>query len=130
MGEGEREKVERKVLGMRDDEMCSIDCWISAGGFGRKDEEGKEKRLDGWVLPMLEVQRVRRMREELYDVELETFYGFEDEGERVCVEDLDLRYALTSSIIAMVNCLIACASRTFMASYSLDSLQRLRVPQC
>lgn len=92
MGEAERERFERKVLGMKEDEMCSVDCWVSPGGYGKQDEEGKEKALDGWVLPMLEMQRVRRLRKGLSHVELEEYYALEEGEERVYVGESDLRY--------------------------------------
>lgn len=92
MGEAEREKLERKVLGMKDDEMCSVDCWVSPGGYGKKDEEGKERLLDGWVLPALEMHRVRGMREGLTDVDLEEYYGFDEDEQRIYIEESDLRY--------------------------------------
>ncbi|KAF9454871.1 midasin [Macrolepiota fuliginosa MF-IS2] len=90
MGEAEREKLERKVLGMRDGEVCSVDCWVSSGGYVKKDEEGKDKIFDGWVLPMLELKRIKRIREGLSDVELDEFYRFEAGEEAICIQDLDL----------------------------------------
>ncbi len=93
MGEAERERFERQVLGMKEDEMCSVDCWVSSGGYGKKDEEGREKALDGWVLPMLEMQRVRRMRGELCLGQVEDYYTFEEGEEKVFVEESDLRSA-------------------------------------
>lgn len=132
MGEAERERMERKVLGMKDDEMCSVDCWVSAGGYGKRDEEGREKLLDGWVLPMLEMQRVRRMREGICDIDLEEFYGLEEGEEGVCVEESDLRYDVAICWLSHKPMLfsVAPAWRIFTVSCSYGNLRQrhLRTP--
>lgn len=98
MGEAEREKLEARVLGMKEDEICSVDCWVSNGGLGAVDKgEGDEmdvnRMLDGWVLPVLEVQRVRNMREGICRDEggLDEFYSVEEGEEAVSIEEKHLR---------------------------------------
>lgn len=96
MGEAEREKLEKKVLSMKEGDVCSIDCWVSDGGFGSMDvdtgTEGPNGMLDGWVLPLLEVQRVREMREEICRGEngLEEFYAVEEGDELLEIGENDL----------------------------------------
>jgi midasin len=101
MGEAEREKLEAKVLRMKEGEMCSVDCWVSDGGFVSVEKSEGEKMslngngmLDGWVLPGLEVQRVRHMREEICRDEngVDEFYVVEEGKEAVGVGENDLRY--------------------------------------
>ncbi|KAJ7029287.1 midasin nuclear AAA ATPase [Mycena alexandri] len=65
MGEGERETLERSTLG----ELCAVDCPIEYGC----DMDGSVKQMDGWVLPVFEVQRIQEMRRGLVE-NPQTFY--------------------------------------------------------
>lgn len=114
MGEAEREKLEKDVLSMKEEDICSVDCWISDGGFGSTDKiageiERSGKMLDGWVLPLLEVQRVRNMREIMCQEEsgFDEFYIMEEEV--LEIKEEDLRYSWLLSIVLSV--LIAFDSR-------------------
>jgi hypothetical protein len=63
--------------------------------------EDRNAMLDGWVLPVLEVQRVRDMREKicLEDGGLGVFYDVEEGEEPVSVENGDLRYGFVHLIV-------------------------------
>ncbi|KAJ7625290.1 midasin nuclear AAA ATPase [Mycena polygramma] len=54
MGEGERETLERAVLG----DLCVADCPLEYG----RNADGSLKEMDAWVLPVFEVQRIQEMR--------------------------------------------------------------------
>lgn len=83
MGEEERLKVEREVLG----ELCGVDC----GLYYTASIDGTEKRVDGWILPAIETTRVRDERNEIVSVEMD-YYGV-DAGEALTnVNESDLRY--------------------------------------
>ncbi|KAL0578801.1 AAA ATPase midasin [Marasmius crinis-equi] len=90
MGEAEREKWEKKMVG-RDSE---VDCPLNYG----VDESGNEVQVDGWLLPVLEYQRVRDARNALVD-EPQGFYEFEgDENEQVRGMDDSVLCPLTANI--------------------------------
>ncbi|KAJ7717676.1 midasin nuclear AAA ATPase [Mycena metata] len=59
MAEGEREELERATLG----ELCVVDCPLEYGC----DMDGTVKQMDGWVLPVFEVQRIQEMRRGLVE---------------------------------------------------------------
>jgi len=107
MGEAEREKLEKDVLSMKEEDVCSVDCWISDGGFGSTDKlnvgeiERSGKTLDGWVLPLLEVQRVRNMRETVCQEEsgFDEFYTMEEGDDVLEIKEEDLRYIWLLSVI-------------------------------
>lgn len=50
MGEAERENIEKEVFG----EICGVDCQMEYGTNGP---------IDGWIMPVIEVKRVRKERE-------------------------------------------------------------------
>ncbi|PFH53375.1 hypothetical protein AMATHDRAFT_1433 [Amanita thiersii Skay4041] len=76
MGEAGREELEREVLGGKPFESeCPLD-------YGRR-LDGKSWVVDGWLLPVLEVERVREWRSEvLQAVTREEYYVWED-GEKI-----------------------------------------------
>lgn len=79
MGEAEREKIEREVLG----EACGVDCEVAYG----------EEKVDGWLLPVLESRRVKELRDRIARDECD-FYARE-EGEVVQhIQPEELRYVL------------------------------------
>ncbi|KAF8895596.1 hypothetical protein BD779DRAFT_1609097 [Infundibulicybe gibba] len=55
MAECEREKMEREVLG----ESCGVECRLFYG----ETIAGKKEEADGWLLPLLELKRVKAMRD-------------------------------------------------------------------
>lgn len=60
MGEAERERMEREVIGSVDE----IDCPIQYG----EDESGNVVLLDGWLMPFTEVKRIGDARNDIaYD---------------------------------------------------------------
>lgn len=71
MSEAQREKLEKEVLG----EFCGVDCQIDYG----EDIDGSPKVVDGWLLPVLEIQRITDARNALI-TEPQDFYDFQ-EGE-------------------------------------------------
>ncbi|KAF9262904.1 P-loop containing nucleoside triphosphate hydrolase protein [Marasmius fiardii PR-910] len=78
MGEAERVKWEERVVGKDSEVNCPIDYGV--------DEQGVQVQIDGWLLPLLEYQRVRDARNALI-TESQGYYDFEeDESER---EELD-----------------------------------------
>jgi midasin len=72
MSEAQREKLETEVLG----EVCGVDCQIDFG----ENVDGSAKVVDGWLLPVLEIQRITDARNALV-TEPQDFYSFQ-EGER------------------------------------------------
>ncbi|KXN88102.1 Midasin [Leucoagaricus sp. SymC.cos] len=135
MGEAQREKLEAKVLGMKEGEMCSVDCWISDGGLNRLNDnptaevEGSNM-LDGWVLPALEMQRVNTMREEMCHGNggFEEFYAF-GEGEEVSTieeKDLSSRVANVHGILFLRHSTISPPSTSLIPTpTSIASLRAL-----
>ncbi|TFK40741.1 midasin nuclear AAA ATPase [Crucibulum laeve] len=71
MGEGEREKVEREILG----EPCGVDCLLEYG----HDTNGSILMVDGWIMPVIEVKRVNEEREAIVTTQHE--YYDREEGD-------------------------------------------------
>lgn len=65
MGEAEREKMERKVLG----EICGVDCQLDYG----QSIDGSRKEVDGWIMPVIELERVRDMRQDMVSTKYDYF---------------------------------------------------------
>ncbi|KAF8967136.1 hypothetical protein BDZ97DRAFT_1903538 [Flammula alnicola] len=57
MGEEERCKIEREVLG----EPCGVDCQLNYG----QGVDGTEKDVDGWIMPVVELKRVQEERDRI-----------------------------------------------------------------
>ncbi|KAK7048623.1 midasin [Favolaschia claudopus] len=57
MGEGEREKMESEILG----QSGGVDCPLEYG----RNADGTPIEMDGWVMPVFEVQRIREMRRQI-----------------------------------------------------------------
>ncbi|KAG6872267.1 hypothetical protein C0995_011404, partial [Termitomyces sp. Mi166 len=57
MGEAEREVMEREVLG----EQFGVDCPIEYG----TNIDGTRRETDGWLIPVLELQRIKETREKI-----------------------------------------------------------------
>ncbi|KAG7088114.1 hypothetical protein E1B28_012139 [Marasmius oreades] len=74
MGEAERVKWEQRVVGTDSEVDCPLDYGV--------DEQGARVQVDGWLLPVLEYQRVRDARNALI-TEHQGYYDFEEvENER------------------------------------------------
>lgn len=83
MGEAERGKIEREVLG----EPCGVDCQLDYG----KNIDGSRKEVDGWIMPVIELQRIKDMRQEIQN-QAQDYYGT-DEGELPSrIDAAELRY--------------------------------------
>jgi midasin len=65
MGEAEREKMERQVLG----EICGPDCLLDYG----QNIDGSRKEVDGWIMPVIELERVRDMRNDMVTTQHDYF---------------------------------------------------------
>ncbi|KAG5644766.1 hypothetical protein DXG03_007674 [Asterophora parasitica] len=57
MGEAEREAMEKEVLG----EPYGVDCQMEYGANG----DGSRVEVDGWIMPVVELQRVKDTREKI-----------------------------------------------------------------
>lgn len=57
MGEAEREALEREILG----EPCGVDCQVEYG----QSVNGSKKEVDGWIIPVIELNRIKDTREEI-----------------------------------------------------------------
>ncbi|KAF8073543.1 midasin nuclear AAA ATPase [Lyophyllum atratum] len=69
MGEAEREVMEKEVLG----EPYGVDCQMEYG----TDVDGSRKEVDGWIMPVVELQRVKDTREKIAQED----HGYYDVGE-------------------------------------------------
>ncbi|KAJ7673557.1 hypothetical protein B0H17DRAFT_1208374 [Mycena rosella] len=72
MGEAERETMERAALG----DACAVDCPLEYG----RNVDGSLREVDGWVMPVVEVQRIQEMRKGIVD-NPQTFYEFAEGDE-------------------------------------------------
>lgn len=85
MGEEERLKVEREVLG----ELCGVDCELNYA----TSTDGTEKKVDGWILPAIETTRVRDERNDIVSTDMD-YYGVDDGEAPTYINESDLRYVL------------------------------------
>jgi midasin len=84
MGEAERIKIERRIIG----EPFMNDFSIISG----QNLDGRTKKMDGWMLPVVELRRVREEREEIVTL-VNDFYSQEQANEVSNIQDSDLRLA-------------------------------------
>ncbi|KAG6866182.1 hypothetical protein C0991_007732 [Blastosporella zonata] len=70
MAEAEREVMEREVLG----EPYGVDCQMEYGA----NLDGTKKEVDGWILPVLELQRIKEIREKIA-YEDQDYYSHDEE---------------------------------------------------
>ena len=82
MGEAERIKIEQRIIG----ELFMNDFNII---FGR-NLDGTTKQVDGWMLPVIELRRIREEREEMVTL-VDDFYSQEQTNEVASIQDSDLR---------------------------------------
>lgn len=88
MGEAEREKIEQQVVG----EACGIDCPLDYG----QAIDGSPNDVDGWLVPVLEMRRVKDMRNGIIG-NPQQFYHV-DAGESLeTIDPVELRYPYVSS---------------------------------
>ena len=83
MGEAQREKMETEVLG----EIGRVDCQTE---FGQNPDD-TTRQVDGWILPVIELKRIKNSRDELltnpYD-----YYTIHEENPSPPIRPADLRY--------------------------------------
>lgn len=84
MGEAERIKIERRIIG----EPFKDDFGVILG----QNLDGTKAEVDGWMLPVLELQRIREEREELVTL-VDGFYSQEEADESARIQDSDLRFS-------------------------------------
>lgn len=113
MGEDEREKLDKEVLG----EICGGDCRI---GYG-ENVSGSPKEIDGWLLPVLEIQRATDSRNALV-TEPQDFYSFQDgdHGPSLIISDLRLDLSITFPILSDISPVLLL--HTFTVFYSSEPL--------
>ncbi|KAK1236049.1 AAA ATPase midasin, partial [Marasmius sp. AFHP31] len=88
MGELERDEWEKKLVGKDSEVDCPLDYGV--------DENGDKIETDGWLLPVLEYQRVREERNALVN-EPQVFYDF-DGDENAQGMDSSVLSPLTANI--------------------------------
>jgi midasin len=81
MGESNREELEKSILG----ESGVEDCVVQYG----EDFNGTPKVTDGWVLPVTEVLRIQKARDEILESEI-SFYS--EDSLSTPINPLQLRY--------------------------------------
>jgi midasin len=77
MGEAEREKWEHEAVGKDSEVDCPLDYGVN--------EEGVQVTMDGWLLPVVEYQRVREARNAMV-AEQHGYYDFENDDEKLVIE--------------------------------------------
>ena len=92
MGEAEREKIECQVLG----QICGVDCQLEYG----QNIDGSLIEVDGWIMPVTELQRVRDMREDIVTTQHDYFAVEGDFSLPICSSDL----WYTLSLLEMISC--------------------------
>lgn len=81
MGEAERLKLERKILG----EPCREECRLNYG----QNLDGTADEVDGWLLPAVELNRVREERREIAKTPIDFYTGVEmDEAWQIQSSDI------------------------------------------
>lgn len=81
MGEAERIKTEQEVLG----EVADVDCPIHYG----QNVNGDPVFLDGWLLPLVDAERVLNTRQAL--LEPQNYYSSEDDSSIEPIHPAELR---------------------------------------
>lgn len=79
--EARREAIENEILGERGEEDCDV--------YYREDVAGASQVADGWVLPVLEAQRVQQYRDRLPQCD---DYFSEDTVSDISLQASDLRF--------------------------------------
>jgi midasin len=86
MGELEREKIEREAVG----DISEVNCPLKIG----EDVEGTPVLADGWIIPALEADRIRKAREEM----LSSYEGFSEKQDDEIIQTWELRYVNSSPL--------------------------------
>ena len=81
MMEGERVNVEKEAIG----EVSDVDCTIAFG----VNADGTLQQVSGWVMPVLELERIARGRDQL--VEPHDFYIHDNDSSEP-IHPAELRY--------------------------------------
>jgi len=112
MGEGEREILEKDILG----NICDVDCQIE---YGQDLFEG-DKNIDGWVLPAFETKRIVDARNAIVSA-AHDYYGVDPNDANLPIPQSDLRQAfLTDSILFNFDALPVLMWQISTASYFFD----------
>ena len=82
MMEGERVKMEKEVLG----KVSEVDCPISFG----VELDGTATQVDGWIMPVLELERIAQGRNAL--LESQDFYSPEESDSSEPIHPAELRF--------------------------------------
>lgn len=80
MGEAERTKIEVEVLG----KACEEDCPIHYG----EEVDGSERQIDGWLLPIVELERVQNARNDIISAPYDYYSPSEDQTMTLKAPDL------------------------------------------
>lgn len=88
MGEADREKLEKEVVGSEE----TVDCPV----LYEEQLDGTSRNLDGWVLPIMEAKRIGEARLAM-DSDAESFYG---DNANSPIDSSDLRYAFPLNVHA------------------------------
>ncbi|KAH6911428.1 P-loop containing nucleoside triphosphate hydrolase protein [Coprinopsis sp. MPI-PUGE-AT-0042] len=87
MGDVEAERLEHEVAGSVEVD----DCFVHYG----QDVDGSAKRMDGWILETVEIERIIQSRNKLASEQID-FYHEEDTEERVRLQESDLSPVLAN----------------------------------
>ncbi|RPD62626.1 midasin [Lentinus tigrinus ALCF2SS1-7] len=105
MAEGERVKVEKEVLG----DISEVDCFITYGA----NQDGTARMADGWVLPVIELERVTRARDALLSPQ-EYFIPDDDSREPIHPAELSPMIANVHGILMLRSSLPTHPSSTLI----------------
>jgi midasin len=82
MGESEKEKLQREIIG----EKFEVDCDMEFGA----EVDGSGGMVDGWIMPITEVERITNARNEMTR-EAQDFYGAEEGDDLRPIHPSELR---------------------------------------
>jgi midasin len=82
MGEAEREKLEAQVIG----EISEVDCQLEYD----ENVDGSREVVDGWIMPVLELNRIKEARNAIV-LESHDYYTVEENEGFQPIHPLQLR---------------------------------------
>lgn len=88
MGEADREKLEREIVGSEE----LVDCPV----LYEELLDGTTRNMDGWTLPIMEAKRIGEARIAI-DSDAESFYG---DNANSPIQSSDLRYFVSINVLA------------------------------
>lgn len=89
MGEADREKLEKEVIGSEE----LVDCPV----LYEEQLDGTTRNMDGWILPIMEAKRIGEARIAI-DSDADSFYG---DNKNSPIQSSDLRYAFSINVLAV-----------------------------